>query len=71
MTSLGAEMPKAIERAQKVRDEFISLRGIPNIIVEPQIAILTHQINLAIQALASGDVIAMLRAYEQIKDYEA
>lgn len=71
MTSLAEEMPKAIERAQKVRDEFISLRGMPNVMVEPQIAIITHQINQAVQALASGDVIAIMRAYESIKDYEA
>lgn len=70
MTSLAEEMPKAIERAQQVRDQFIELRGTPNVIVEPQIAIISHEINQAVQALASGDVIAILRAYESIKGYE-
>ena len=70
MTNLAEEMPKAIERAQKVRDQFMELRGMPNTIVEPQIAIITYEINQAVQALASGDVIAMLRTYESIKDYQ-
>lgn len=70
MSSLGIEMPKAIKRAMAVRDQFIELRGMPNTLVEPQIAIITHEINLAVDAQASGDVIAMLLAYEAIKDYK-
>ena len=70
MTSLAEEMPKAIERAQRVRDQLIELRGMPNVMVEPQIAIISHEINQAIQALTSGDVIAILRAYESIKEYK-
>lgn len=70
MTSLGEEMPKAIKRAQEVRDQFIELRGMKNVIVEPQIALITWEINNAIGALASGDVVAILRAYAAIKDYE-
>lgn len=70
MSSLGTEMPIAIKRAIAVRDQFIELRGIPNTMVEPQIAIITHEINLAIEALASDDVIAILRAYAAIKDYQ-
>lgn len=69
MSSVGEEMPKAIERAQAVRDQFIELRGMPNVLVEPQIAIITHEINMAVRALASGDVLAILQAYEAIKDY--
>ena len=69
MSSLGEEMPAAIKRAREVRDQLIQCRGMANVIVEPQIMMLTHEIDQAIEALASGDVIAMLRAYEPIKDY--
>jgi hypothetical protein len=44
-------------------------RLMPNVMVEPQIALITHEINQAVEAQASGDVVAMLRAYEAIKDY--
>jgi hypothetical protein len=70
MSSLGTEMPAAIKRAQEVRDQFIELRGMPNVMVEPQIAFITMQIDNAIAATSSGDVISMLRAYEAIKDYQ-
>jgi hypothetical protein len=69
MESLGTEMPEAIKRAMAVRDQFIEMRRIPNVMVEPQIALITHEINQAVEAQASGDVLAMLRAYEAIKDY--
>lgn len=70
MSSLGIEMPAAIKRAREVRDQFIEMRGMPQVIVEPQIALLTHKIDRAIEATANGDVVAMLRAYEAIKDYQ-
>ena len=70
MASLGTEMPAAIKRARAVRDTFIELRGTPGIMVEPQIAMMTTEIDEATDALASGDIVRMLRAYEAIKDYE-
>jgi hypothetical protein len=70
MASLGHEMPEAIKRAIAVRDQLISLRGMPNTMVEPQIMIITAEINRAIDASASGEVVAMLQAYEAIKGYE-
>lgn len=69
VSTLGDEMPSAIKRAMAVRDQFIELRGMPNVMVEPQIALITHEINDAIGAAASGDVVAMMRAYEAIRDY--
>lgn len=70
MSSLGTEMPIAIKRAQRVRDQFIEMRGMPNVMVEPQIAMMAMEIDQAVAAMASGDVITMLRAYEAIKDYQ-
>lgn len=70
MASLGFEMPEAIKRAMAVRDQFIAMRGMDGILVEPQIIIMTAEINEAVAAQASGDVVRMLRAYEAIKDYE-
>jgi hypothetical protein len=69
MTSLGIELPAAIKRARLVRDQFIEMRGLRNVLVEPQIAMIGAEIDVAVSAMGSGDVIEMLRAYEAIKDY--
>lgn len=71
MASLAFELPNEINRVRRAQDEFKSLRGMPNIIVEPQIAMMEHDIQAAINASATGDVIAMLRAYEALKGWES
>ena len=70
MTSVGEEMPKAIKRAQQVRDQFIELRGLPNVMVEPQIMMITAEIDAAVDALVSGDAVAIIRAYAAIRGYQ-
>jgi hypothetical protein len=71
MSSLAVELPKEINRVRALQDEFKSLRGIGNVVVEPQIAMMEAAITRAINASSGGDVIAMLRAYEDLKDYES
>lgn len=44
--------------------------GYPNVIVEPQIAMMSASISKAIRASAEGDVVEMLRAYEELKDWK-
>lgn len=71
--------PKTLEEAlpremARVRDEvlvpFIEMRSMPNVIVEPQIAMIRLSLDAAAQALARGDVAAMIRAYLDLKEYE-
>lgn len=71
MSSLAIELPKEINRVRELQDEFKSMRGMPNVMVEPQIAMMEGAITAAINASSSGDVIAMLRAYENLKGYES
>ena len=71
MSSLAEALPEAINKARKVQDEFKSLRGMSGVVVEPQIMIMEAEIQRAIKAAASGDVIEMMCAYEAIKGYEA
>jgi hypothetical protein len=71
VASLATELPAEIDRVRQLQDEFKSLRGLPNVIVEPQIAMMEGAISAAIRASASGDVIAMLRSYEALKGYES
>lgn len=70
MASLAEELPNEIDRVRKLQDEFKSLRGMPNTIVEPQIMMMEGAIQGATRALASGDVIQMIRSYENLKTYE-
>jgi hypothetical protein len=71
MSSLAVELPAEINRVREVQDQFKELRGMPNVMVEPQIAMMERDISAAIAASASGDVVAMLRAYEALKGWEA
>lgn len=70
MSSLGSQLPAEINRVRGVQDAFKSLRGMPNVIVEPQIAMMEADIQAGIQASASGNVVAMLRAYEALKGWK-
>ena len=71
MDSLATELPREINRVREVQDSFKELRGMRNVIVEPQIAMMEADLQAAIAASASGDVIAMLRAYEALKGWSA
>ncbi|RKF23341.1 hypothetical protein D6851_02395 [Altericroceibacterium spongiae] len=72
MASLATELPRQIQRVQEeVIPLYESLRGMPNVMVEPTIAMMKHACNEAIKAAASGDVIAMMRWHEELKGIEA
>lgn len=70
--TLATALPEQIRRVREdVLPAYESMRGIPNVMVEPTIAIINHSINEAVKAAASGDVIAMLRWHEELKGIEA
>lgn len=70
MSSLAVELPNEINRVRKIQDHFKELQGMPNVIVEPQIAMMEASITRAIIASSGNDVIEMLRCYEDLKGYE-
>lgn len=49
---------------------FKDMRSMRNVIVEPQISMMERDIQAGISASASGDVVAMLRAYEELKGWK-
>lgn len=69
MSNLAEELPREINRVRAVQDQFKELRGMRNVMVEPQIAMMEQDISAAIQASSAGDVIGMLRAYEKLKEW--
>ncbi len=59
-----------IDRVTVIRGHFEELRGMPNVIVEPQIALMQHEIKEAKDAIGIGDTVKMLSCYATLKEYE-
>lgn len=70
MSSLADALPQEITRVRQLQDQFKELRALPNVIVEPQIQMMETSIQNAIKACASGDVLDMLRALEDMKEWK-
>ena len=69
--TLGDALPREMARVRdEILPEFLQLRGLPNVICEPQIAMLRASLDAAAKAMAEGDVVAMLRAYQDLKEYK-
>lgn len=69
--SLAEALPREINRVRAVQDTYKQLRGMPGVIVEPAIAMMEASIAEGIAALASGDVVRMLRSHEDLKGFDA
>ena len=65
--NLGEALPWQIERVGKIRDEYLQIPGGAGQLAAE---FMRQDINNAIQAQASGDVVKMLAAYEKLKEYE-
>lgn len=67
--TLGDALPREMSR---VRDEvlplYLQLRGMPNVMVEPAIAMMRADLDAAVKALAEGDIVEMLRVYQSLKE---
>ena len=61
---------KEIDRVTTIRGQFEELRGMPHVIVEPQIALMTAVLKEAKDAIGIGDTIKMLSCYATLKEYE-
>ena len=58
-----------IERVTRIRGHFEELRGMPNVVVAPQIAMMTASINAAKEAAASDDAIKVIQALADLGEY--
>ena len=67
MSSVGEEMPKLIERSQELLQDYIEIGGISGAMGAGMIK---RDIREATEALASGDVLRILRSYETLKGHE-
>lgn len=70
--TLGDALPREMARVRdEILPQYLALRGMPNVIVEPQIAMMRASLDAAAKAMARGDVVAMLQSYQDLKEYEA
>lgn len=75
MASLAEELPKEIERVQAKRERWLGYQkmaeGQPHggaTSFAPALAMMKAEIDEGVAALASGDVVRMLRAFEALKE---
>lgn len=72
MSNLAEALQAEITRVRdEVLPQYIALRGMPRINVEPAIFIMRAELDAATKALAEGDAIACMRCYESLKETKA
>jgi hypothetical protein len=70
-TTVGDDFPNQQRRVrEKVLPQYESCRGMPNVNVEPAIYMIKQSLKRAEKAAISGDLIAILEAYEDLKGIE-
>ena len=65
MSSVGEELPKMIERSRELLQGYIEI-GPPGAFAAVMI---NQEINFAIKALAEGDVVKILQAYNMLEGH--
>lgn len=69
-SSVGEDFPRQQARVRKCLAQYRSLDGMPGVNVSFAIAALEQVLRRADEAAISGDVIAILRSYEELKGCE-
>jgi hypothetical protein len=69
--TLGDALPKEMARVRdQVMPAYLACQGMPNVCVEPALYMMRASLDAAARAMIEGDVVAMLRCYEDLKGYE-
>lgn len=72
ISTLADALPREMARVRdEIMPQYLALRGMPNVIVEPQLAMMRASLDAAAKAMAAGDVVAMMRCYQDLKGYES
>ncbi len=67
--SLAEALPREMARVRdEILPQYISLRGMPNVMVEPAIAMMRADLDAAAKAMMEGDVVEMLRVYQSLRE---
>jgi hypothetical protein len=69
--TLADALPREIARVRdQVLPNYLALRCMPNVMVEPAIMMMRTAMDAASKAMIEGDIAAMLRALEDLKGFE-
>lgn len=67
--TLGDALPREMARVRDVvMPQYVALRGMPGVNVEFALVMMRADLDAAAKALAEGDVVAMLRVYQSLKE---
>ena len=68
--TLGDALPREMARVRdEVMPQYLAVRRIPGVNVEWVLTRMRASLDRAAKAMAEGDVVAMLRAYQDLKGY--
>jgi hypothetical protein len=70
MASLGEEYPKEQARCREVLATYEQLRNMPGVNVSFAVTMIEGVLQRADRAAIEGDVVAMIRCYEEMKGCE-
>lgn len=68
--TVGDDFPREQARVRELMKQYLSLDGMPGVNVKFAIAALEAVLRRADQAAMSGDIVAILRSYEELKGCE-
>jgi predicted Ser/Thr protein kinase len=68
--SVGEAFPLEQQRVRELLDQYRSLDGMPGVNVKFAIAAIEQVVRRAEAAAMSGDIVAILRSYEELKGCE-
>lgn len=69
MTNAAEKLASEIERVSAIRQEYMSMRGRPQVNVEPAIAMMTAAIDQGIAAASSNDALRVMAALRELKGF--
>ena len=68
--NIAEKLAEEIQRVTEVKSQFERMRGMPNVIVEPQIAMLQQSLKAAQRAAGSGNAHEVMTALKDLKEWE-
>lgn len=63
-------LSREIARVTELRAQYETLRGVPNVIVEPQIRMMNSAIELGQLAMGGGEIAKMMAALHTLKEWQ-
>ena len=69
--TVGEALPVEMQRVRELSQQYAEMCGIPNVNVEPAIALMNVSLSAAEKAMIEQDVVGMCAAIEDLKGFES